>query len=205
MRELYEGGLPIQRIANRYHVARGTIRNYAKAGGWVKPEIEIADAPDADTDASAAPGNPEVGWQVAILEDGIDPRVALVKGHQREWKEIEAIRKLALKAFKDPAFKPEDADDKWNATERLKYAGRLFSVYNTASNALMVAQEGERRAHGFDYRDQRKAANAEAQDQTRRAELMTEIAGLIEIITSKDEEPENIEGDYHEHEGAALA
>jgi hypothetical protein len=62
----------------------------------------------------------------------------------------------------------------------------LFSVYNTASNALMVAQEGERRAHGFDYRDQRKVANAEAQDQTRRAELMTEIAGLIEIITSKE-------------------
>ena len=40
MRELYEGGLPIQRIANRYHVARGTIRNYAKAGGWAKPEIQ---------------------------------------------------------------------------------------------------------------------------------------------------------------------
>jgi hypothetical protein len=78
--------------------------------------------------------------------------------------------------------------DKWNATERLKYAGRLFSVYNTAANALMVAQEGERRAHGFDYRDQRKAANADAQDQTRRAELMTEIAGLIEIITSKEPE-----------------
>jgi hypothetical protein len=59
----------------------------------------------------------------------------------------------------------------------------LFSVYNTASNALMVAQEGERRAHGFDYRDQGKAAT---QDHARRAELMTEIAGLIEIITSKE-------------------
>jgi hypothetical protein len=134
---------------------------------------------------------------VAILEDGLDPRLSLVRGHQREWKEIEAIRKLALKAFKDPAFKPEDADDKWNATERLKYAGRLFAVYNTAANALMVAQEGERRAHGFDYRDQRKAASADAQDQTRRAELMTEIAGLIEIITSK--EPEIVEGECHQH------
>jgi hypothetical protein len=103
-----------------------------------------------DTDESAAPGNREVGSQVAILEDGLDPRVTLVKGHQREWREIEAIRKLALKAFKDPAFDPEDADAKWNATERLKYAGRLFSVHNTAANALMVAQEGERRAHGFE-------------------------------------------------------
>jgi hypothetical protein len=109
------------------------------------------------------------------------------------------IRKLALKAFKDPAFKPEDAGDKWNATERLKYAGRLFSVYNTAANALMVAQEGERRAYGFDYRDQRKATYTDAQDQTRRAELMTEIAGLIEIITSK--EPEIVEGECHQHTG----
>ena len=83
-------------------------------------------------------------------------------------------------------LRPEDTGDKGNATERLKYAGRMFAVYNTAANALMVAQEGERRAHGFDYRDQRKSANAEGQDQTRRAELMTEIAGLIEIITSKD-------------------
>jgi hypothetical protein len=72
----------------------------------------------------------------------------------------------------------------------------LFSVYNTAANALMVAQEGERRAHGFDYRDQRKAANTDAQDYARSAELMTEIAGLIEIITSK--EPETIEGECHQ-------
>ena len=106
IRDLYERGLPIQRIANHYRVARGTIRNYAKAGGWVKPAIAIADAPDVDTDASAAPGNREVASQVAILEDGLDPRITLVKGHQREWKEIEAIRKLALKAFKDPAERP---------------------------------------------------------------------------------------------------
>jgi hypothetical protein len=77
-----------------------------------------------------------------------------------------------------------------------EYAGRLFSVYNTAANALMVAQEGERRAHGFDYRDQRKTANAEAQDQTRKAELMTEIAGLIEIITRN--EPQIVEGEFNQ-------
>jgi hypothetical protein len=96
-------------------------------------------------------------------------------------------------------LRPEDAGDKGNATERLKYAGRMFAVYNTAANALMVAQEGERRAHGFDYRDQRKAATVDAQDQTRRAELMTEIAGLIEIITSN--EPQIVEGECHQHTG----
>jgi hypothetical protein len=64
----------------------------------------------------------------------------------------------------------------------------------------MVAQEGERRAHGFDYRDQRKAANADAQVHVRRAELVTEIAGLIEIITSEHEEPETIEGECHQHD-----
>jgi hypothetical protein len=68
--------------------------------------LKRADAPDADTGESAAPGNQEVGWQVAILEDGLDPRVGLVKGHQREWKEIEAIRKLALKAATKRASSP---------------------------------------------------------------------------------------------------
>jgi hypothetical protein len=65
---------------------------------------------------------------------------------------------VALKAFKDPAFKPEDAGDNWNSTERLKCAGRLFAVYNTALNALMVAQEGERRAHWRRHRRQQLAA-----------------------------------------------
>jgi hypothetical protein len=74
----------------------------------------------------------------------------------------------------------------------------LFSVYNTASNALMVAQEGERRAHGFDYRDQRKAANADAQDHTRKAKLMTEISGLIAIITDR-RRPEIVEGEFRQH------
>jgi hypothetical protein len=81
-------------------------------------------------------------------------------------------------------------------------------MYNTAANALMVAQDGQRRSHGFDYRDQRKATNAEAQDHARRAELVTEIAGLIEIITDR-RKPQTVEGEFHQHtdddEGPAAA
>ena len=147
---------------------------------------------------SKVPQSDGTGARVVLYDPtAMDERAHLIRFHQREWKDIEKIRKLAIKAFTDDEFKPSDADEDWSAKERLAYASKLFNMYNTAANALMVAQEGQRRSYGFDYRDQRKAANAEAQDQTRRAELMTEIAGLIDIITSN--EPEIVAGECNQH------
>jgi hypothetical protein len=203
-RESIADGETVNGAAKRLGINRSALRKRIKKEAWTiltedeKAERRLKDQEDQDQDGT--------GPRVVLYDPtAFDERAHLIRFHQREWRDIEKIRKLAVKAFTDDTFKPKDASETWDSDDRLKYANRLFSMYNTAANALMVAQEGQRRSYGFDYRDQRKAASAEAQDQTRRAELMTEIAGLIEIITSKDAEPENIEGDYHEHEGAAMA
>jgi hypothetical protein len=35
--------------------------------------------------------------------------------------------------------------------ERVKSAGQISRIFYTTVNSLLVAQGGERRAHGFDY------------------------------------------------------
>jgi hypothetical protein len=123
--------------------------------------------------------------------DEIDRIISL---HQREWKDIEDIRTAAVRAFRDDTFKPKDAGDKWTAKDRLNYAGKLFSIYNTASNALMVSQEGQRRSHGFDYREQMKKAKADGADQANQAALMDRLMASLEIITGGT----IIDGEWHE-------
>jgi hypothetical protein len=191
-----EAGEAVQAAAKRLGINREALRKRAKSQHWklLTPEEkrqqrakEREDQEDQDRGPPLAPFDPT----------GADERSNLIRFHQREWADVEKIRKLAVEVFTNDKFKPEDASEDWDSDDRLKYAHKLFTMYNTAANALMVAQEGQRRSYGFDYRDQRKAASAEGQDQTRRAELMTEIAALIEIITSK--EPEIVEGECHQH------
>ena len=192
MRELYEAGVPVSVIANRCRVAINTVKLHANKGGWCKPQIELAE-PSDEIDEPEEGRQLSVSDQLAILEAGPDMR-ALARGHQKEWKEIERIRRDALKAYKDDTFKPKDAPETWNSRDRLTYAAKLFAMYNTACNALMVAQEGERRSHGFDYRDQKKAAQAEGRDHARQAELMDELVSALEVLT----EGKIIDGEWHD-------
>jgi hypothetical protein len=201
MRDLYESGHSFSSIATRCRVAVNSVKKHAAAGGWNKPTPETLSRENGsdDPDDAYQTSNDD---QIAILEAGAAMRI-LIHGHQKEWKEIERIRRDALLAYKDDKFKPEDAPDSWNSRDRLAHAGRLFSMYNTASNALMVAQEGERRAYGFDYREQKKQSQAEGRDHARQAELMDELMAALETLT----EGKIIDGEWHEllDVGAAAA
>jgi len=129
------------------------------------------------------------------LERGADTFRSLVKEHQAEWRDIERLRVDALAAYQDETFRPEDASDSWNAKEGLNHAAKLFNMYNTSANALMVAQEGERRAHGFDYRDQKKAAKEEGKDYARQADALREMMEAIEVLAGG----KIIDGEFYEH------
>jgi hypothetical protein len=59
----------------------------------------------------------------------------------------------------------------------------------------MVAQEGERRAHGFDYRDQKKAAKEEGKDYARQADALREMMEAIEVLAGG----KIIDGEFYEH------
>jgi hypothetical protein len=76
-------------------------------------------------------------------------------------------------------------------------------MYNTASNALMVSQEGQRRSYGFDYRAQMKKAEADGADQANQARLMDELMASLEVLTNG----KIINGEWHEvsHDGQGAA
>ena len=113
----------------------------------------------------------------AIVESG-DLRAALIMTHREEWVEIDFIRTEAIQAFKNPTFRPEDAGEKWDSKSRLAHAAKLISSYNTAANALLVKQEGQRRAHGFDYKTQILQNEAQTQDAI---DQQAEVERLIDL------------------------
>ena len=71
-----------------------------------------------------------------------------------------------------------------NAMERLNYSNRLARMINSLANTFLLAQEGERRAHGFDYRTQQKAAADEEAAQHQKAEDLEAFYAEIEKVIS---------------------
>jgi hypothetical protein len=58
-------------------------------------------------------------------------------------------------------------------------------MYNTAANAMMVAQEGQRRSHGFDYKSQVAEGKAQEADGARKRELYLKIMGHFRALQQK--------------------
>jgi transposase-like protein len=189
-RESIEGGEYVNSAAKRLGINRSTLRRRIKLEQWrVRDEDERAELQaerEAEDHGVSSPG--------MVIKPGseIDRLIDL---HRREWTDIEDIRKQAVVAFKDDKFRPADASEKWSAKDRLQYAAKLFSMYNTASNALMVSQEGQRRSYGFDYREQMKQAKADGADKANQAALMDRLMASLETITNG----KIIDGEWYEH------
>jgi transposase-like protein len=196
-RESIEGGEFVNAAAKRLGINRSTLRRRIKLEQWRVPDEDERAELQAEREAE----DHGVSSTGMVIKPGseIDRLIDL---HRREWTDVEDIRKQAVVAFKDDKFRPADAGDKWSAKDRLQYAAKLFSMYNTASNALMVSQEAQRRAHGFDYREQMKKAKAEGADQANQAALMDRLMASLETITNG----KIIDGEWYEntHDGAGA-
>jgi hypothetical protein len=199
MREYWEKGDSIVSIQNRLHVSPNTIKSWARKEGWSRPRVTLIPDDDETDGSDETDDDRQLDKQrlPSVWEKDGDTYKALIAGHQREWTDIEDIRIEALKAFKDPEFRPADASETWTAKDRLNHAQKLFAMYNTASNALMVAQEGERRAHGFDYRDQKKAAKEEIKDYAKQADALRKMMASVHALARMNK---TIDGEICEHE-----
>jgi DNA invertase Pin-like site-specific DNA recombinase len=200
---LYEKGASFNRVAKLLQISKNTVAKYARIEGW--SAAKLAEEEDDEWSDQSDQGGQTVdpGHAISVLQQGESTLKSLVKEHQAEWNEIERLRVDALRCYQDETFRPEDAPDTWGGSkDRLTYAGKLFSMYNTAANALMVAQEGERRAHGFDYRDQKKAAKEEGKDYARQADaLRSMMTSVYALARMKDA----IDGEWHEPESEDQA
>jgi hypothetical protein len=58
--------------------------------------------------------------------------------------------------------------------EQQAYAKALMGLYKTAVEAITTKQEGERRAHGFDYKLQQEVGSVDKQKAERDAKIAIE-------------------------------
>ena len=69
-----------------------------------------------------------------------------------------------------------------SALERMDIAKDLLALAEKDAKALMMAQEGERRAHGLDYKQQQEAQTEDEAETRRRQELTGSIVELVSTL-----------------------
>ena len=66
--------------------------------------------------------------------------------------------------------------------ERMDIAKDLLALAEKDAKALMMAQEGERRAHGLDYKQQQEAQTEDEAETRRRQKLTGSIVELVSTL-----------------------
>ena len=194
----YTDGISISAIAKAFNVSRATISRRAKAAGWVRG------GSDDDFASPPAQGQPKGSSEQerAGTAHRSDPRVALIQRHRADWAGVYAMREDALRILKGEKpgwLKDLDGDGLTDLKSRVSLTEKLFAIAERDVRALAMAQEGERRAHGFDYKQQQQTtAEDEAGGRARRekidnilryveqAKCMWEVAGRPDLPASAE-------------------
>lgn len=207
LRQEYEAGRKtVSEVARAARVARKTVYARMEKQGWGSPSLSIEE-PDDPVDAATVEhlfegdaGN-KGNTGNTILEKVAEDRAGVIRVHQGEWHEIDRILKDAMRAYTDSEFKPAGyGEDKvFTTQDRIIFADRLMRMYNTAANALIVKQEGQRRSHGFDYKIQVKQTEVAQHDGEERRQLIIDALDALKRITLRAKGAGvMIEGEYTE-------
>jgi hypothetical protein len=115
----------------------------------------------------------------AAVDKLSDERVALVRKHREQWIGIDPIRLTAIAIYEGRPndIMGEDSEGWDDPLKRLATANRVMGFFEKQVNGLTLAQEGERRAHGFDYKVLQGDKGNDPESQRLRKER---IDGLLE-------------------------
>jgi hypothetical protein len=172
IREAYEEGTSLTEIGREYDVSAQAVHKQAKKRGWARANREVSDV-QADVDrlttAKLAGGFNHAGvnheginhagddeGDAAALEGAADLRLRMIQRHRTAWSEVRELGRMAFQAALDPDWVPpgDEPGHPLPFGKRIEYATSLSKLFKQHAAELMTAQEGERRAHGFDYRIQ---------------------------------------------------
>lgn len=165
----FAAGVSVTAIAKRFNVSRGRIARRAKADGWTRDRAGDRHA-SADQQAPvAAPGSASGGGEAAGQVADPDPVAALRRRHKAAWKDVYWLREEAHRILTGEASTFVGNVAFHGLEDRLSLAAQLIAIFKRDAKALMMAQDGERRAYGVDYRQQqREEAGDEAAARGRR-------------------------------------
>ncbi len=178
IREAYEEGTSLTEIGRQYEVSAQAVHKQAKKRGWIRANRGVSDV-QADVDrlttAKLAGGFNHAGVNHAgvnhksinhasedegdaeALEGSADLRAGIIQRHRTAWNEVRELGRMAFQAALEPDWVPpgDETGHPLPFGRRIEYATNLSRLFRQHAQDLMAAQEGERRAHGFDYKLQR--------------------------------------------------
>jgi hypothetical protein len=108
-----------------------------------------------------------------------DQRAVLSEQHRAAWAQLYDLRDEAHRVLKGDKTKllPDTVPDA--AQVRMSLAEKLIAMFDKGTRALTIAQEGERRAYGFDYKQQQEASVGDEATARRRRELTGSILLMV--------------------------
>jgi hypothetical protein len=102
----------------------------------------------------------------------------VIRQHRREWRDLDRLRREAIRAasasHSSPADPSAEEANRMGNKERQSEAKLLMTLYKNAVEAITTKQEGERRAHGFDYKLQQEARGVDKEKAERDAKIAIE-------------------------------
>ncbi len=169
----YEGGANLSELSRSSGLSRTAIRTRARLEGWTRPDLdqEPVPCPAVARDRRADAVHPP-------LDSLPDERHAVIRQHRREWRDLDRLRREAIRAasasHSSPADPSAEEANRMGNKERQSEAKLLMTLYKNAVEAITTKQEGERRAHGFDYKLQQEARGVDKEKAERDAKIAIE-------------------------------
>ncbi len=191
-------GVTPSQLSREYGVTRRAITQAAERYKWVRiPEEEIQAATQAKlqvTDHVAALVN-SPGTRGRAVDEAADARARLIRKHQRDWEALYLIRADAhlILRGQNPKIIADGQKTDRGATmmvrdlefkdmkDRVGFARKLIEIFEADVRALSAAQEGERKANGFDYKAQQQT---DARDETEERDRKRLLASLSESLNA---------------------
>jgi hypothetical protein len=182
----YQAGIVVSVIAKTFNVSRVRIRRQAERFGWTR---------GATGRNAASPGEISGAAPQARADAVIPPpaRDGLFERHQGEWEPLYELRADAYRVLRGETPRILDAVETSSAWERMDIAKDLLTLIEKDAKVLMMAQEGERRAHGLDYKRQQEAQQEDEATARRRAELIRSFLNAVDGVKQRAERADAIE------------
>lgn len=205
---LWTSGTSSALLGKTYSVARQVIDRRAAARGWNRDFADdVALATQRKVRGASADATPEE--REAAVEHLSDDRAHLIRTHRDAWHTVYSLELAAMMVLRgeetpytrDFIKQPKGAKDEngkliegepilkggkiqWfhpvlDVDKRLAIAAKLMNLFRNRADALNAVQEGQRRAHGFDYKMQMEGEKADAQQVRRNNEMIDAILGFV--------------------------
>jgi hypothetical protein len=192
--EAYRSGASASSLSRIHQISRQAIDAKAKRMGWRKGEFVEAVKSEVDSRAHAiADGTDGIAEEAleAALDRAADARAEIIKEHRKQWAAMQKTLADGMQLL----HVPQDPEEDPGATSlRLKRAETMLNIFSKGTNAIFMYQEGQRRAHGFDYKAQKSEAADQASKKSESDNAWADVKETLKDIAKKaGVDPEEIQ------------